>query len=77
MYAGSTQKLLGDCFLHSELWFSVSTLFRGAELLQMFNNHLSDIQCLFPFKVLKGSKVAGLFCSSAQSWAMPDSIPVE
>lgn len=56
----------------------MSTLFMGAELLQMFNNHLfSDIQCLFPFKILRVSKVAGLFCSSAQSWAMPDSIPVE
>lgn len=41
----------------------------------MSNNHLlSDIQCLITFKILRLSKVAGLFCSSAQGWAMSDSL---
>lgn len=50
----------------------------GPELLKMSNNHLfSDIQCLIPFKILGLSKVTGLFCSNAQGWAVPDSVPVE
>lgn len=45
----------------------------GPKLLKMSNNHLfSDIQCLIPFKILRLSKVAGLFCSNAQGWAMSD-----
>lgn len=60
----STQKLLGECIVHSELWFGVNTLLMGAQLLQMFNNHLFlGIQCFCLLKMLRGRKGAGLFAS--------------